>query len=144
MRIVVQRTKNAKVEVNHQTVGSSHFGLTLLVCMEKGDDQLTVQKAAQKILAARIFEDENKKMNLNISQVGGTVLAVSQFTLSWRGNKGNRPSFDLSMDPEQANEMFESFCTLLRNQVPVETGEFGASMEVSLTNVGPVTFIFDF
>ena len=144
MRIVVQRTRNAKVEVNEKTVGQSEKGLTLLVCMEKNDNVQTIKKAAQKILAARIFEDENEKMNLNILQVGGTILAVSQFTLSWRGDKGNRPSFDLSMSPDMANDMFEQFCALLREQIPVETGEFGASMEVSLTNMGPVTFIFDF
>ena len=144
MRIVVQRTKNAKVEVKNKTVGQSEKGLTLLVCMEKNDDHQTVQKAAQKILAARIFEDENKKMNLNISQVSGTILAISQFTLSWRGDKGNRPSFDLSMAPDKANKLFEQFCALLREHITVETGEFGASMEVSLTNMGPVTFIFDF
>ena len=111
MRIVVQRTKNAKVEVKDKTVGQSKKGLTLLICMEKNDNIQTIEKAAQKILAARIFEDENKKMNLNISQVSGTILAISQFTLSWRGDKGNRPSFDLSMAPDKANKLFEQFFT---------------------------------
>ncbi len=144
MRIVIQRTKNAQVQVNNAIKGQSHFGATLLVCIEKDDTPSTLELAAKKILNARIFEDENGKMNLNISQVNGTILAISQFTLSWRGDKGNRPSFDRSMPPKEAENLFNKFCDLLSQQVKVETGEFGASMEVSLTNMGPVTFIFDF
>ena len=144
MRVVIQRTKNAKVDVDQKTVGQSNWGATLLVCLEKNDDQITIAKAAQKILTARIFEDEHQKMNLNIQQVNGSILAISQFTLSWRGDKGNRPSFDLSMEPNQANLLFEEFCQHLGKVVPVETGKFGASMEVTLTNVGPVTFVFEF
>ena len=144
MRIVAQRTSNAKVEVSGSIVGESTNGLTLLVCIEKKDTQETIKKAANKILSARIFEDDHQKMNLNIQQVGGSVLAISQFTLSWRGDKGNRPSFDLSMQPVEAETLFNKFCFELEQKVPVQTGQFGASMQVSLTNMGPVTFIFDF
>ena len=144
MRIVIQRTKNAQVQVNKSVKGQSHYGATLLVCMEKEDSPSTLEKAAKKILNARIFEDESGKMNLNISQVNGSILAISQFTLSWRGDKGNRPSFDRSMPPKEAELLFNKFCSLLSQKVKVETGEFGASMEVSLTNIGPVTFIFEF
>jgi len=144
LRIVAQRTSNAKVEVSGSIVGESTNGLTLLVCIEKKDTQETIKKAANKILSARIFEDNHQKMNLNIQQVGGSVLAISQFTLSWRGDKGNRPSFDLSMPPAEAETLFNKFCLELEQKVPVQTGQFGASMQVSLTNMGPVTFIFDF
>lgn len=144
MRIVAQRTKNAIVEVSEKIVGESINGLTLLVCIEKKDSKEIMIKAAAKILNARIFEDSQEKMNLNITQIGGSVLAISQFTLSWRGDKGNRPSFDLSMPPEQAKQLFEEFCHEIAKHVPIQKGEFGASMQVSLTNMGPVTFIFDF
>ena len=144
MRIVFQRTQNSAVHVQKECVGQSSFGATLLVCIEKGDTEAVLKKAASKILAARVFNDDNEKMNLNIQQVQGSILAVSQFTLSWRGDKGNRPSFDLSMPPNEAEQLFNQFCELLREHVPVEKGRFGASMNVSLTNLGPVTFIFEF
>ena len=144
MRIVFQRTKNASVVVDGATVGTSTFGATLLVCLEKEDDVTTIEKAVNKIISARVFEDENGKMNLNIQQVKGEILAISQFTLSWRGDKGNRPSFDRSMPPAEAEELFQTFCTKLGQHVPTQTGTFGASMEVNLTNLGPVTFIFEF
>ena len=144
MRIVIQRTKNATVTVHGKSVGSSEYGATILVCIEKNDNNKTVIKAASKILNTRMFEDENKKMNLNIQQVAGSILAISQFTLSWRGDKGNRPSFDLSMPPTQAEILFNELCRELSKEVSVETGRFGESMEVNLTNIGPVTFVFDF
>ena len=144
MRIVFQRTKNANVIANGTQAGVSTFGATLLVCLEKEDNTQTIEKAVSKIISARVFEDENGKMNLNIKQVNGSILAISQFTLSWRGDKGNRPSFDRSMPPKEAEELFQTFCTMLGQHVPTQTGVFGASMEVQLTNLGPVTFIFEF
>lgn len=144
MKIVVQRVIKAKVEVDSQVKGQIDRGLLLLVCMEAGDGQEQIDKAASKIKALRIFSDEAGKMNLNCSSVGGTILAISQFTLSWDGRKGNRPSFDQSMEPNLANQMFEQFCQKLREEIPVETGVFGADMQVSLTNDGPVTFSLNF
>jgi len=144
MRVVIQRTKNSSVSVNNMITGESSFGLTLLVCLEKGDTEDEIKKASQKILAARIFQDGEGKMNQNIQQVEGTILAISQFTLSWRGDKGNRPSFDRSMPPKEAQSLFDQFCQELAHSVPVEKGEFRAEMEVSLINQGPVTFVFDF
>ena len=145
MRIVVQRSKQASVKVDSQIVGEISHGLVLLVCLEKGDDENTVQKAAEKIKNLRCFTcPDTGKMNLSLEQVHGEILAISQFTLSWKGQKGNRPSFDSSMPPEQANEYFEKFVSLLRDSFNVQTGVFGASMEVSLINDGPVTFSLDF
>lgn len=144
MRIVVQRSGISNVSVKNEVVGSIDAGLVLLVCIEKNDNPETVIKAAQKILAIRVFEDENMKMNKSIVEVGGHILAISQFTLSWRGQKGNRPSFDQSMPPEEANELFNLFCEEVRKSAPVSTGSFGESMDVKIQNIGPVTFCLDF
>ena len=145
MRIVAQRSKKASVTVENKVVGEISKGLVLLVCLEKGDTEETLLKSAEKIKNLRCFTcPETGKMNLNLKQTGGEVLAVSQFTLSWRGQKGNRPSFDNSMAPEMANEMFEKFVSELKKSFRVETGVFGASMEVALVNDGPVTFSLDF
>ncbi|MCP4911650.1 MAG: D-tyrosyl-tRNA(Tyr) deacylase [Oligoflexia bacterium] len=145
MKIVIQRSKKSNVIVDNKVVGEIERGMVLLVCMEKGDDLSSVEKAAKKILGLRIFSDEQGKMNLSLKQVEGDVLAISQFTLSWDGVKGNRPSFDRSMPPNEANELFESFCDLLiKQEVKVEKGVFGASMEVNIQNDGPVTFSLDF
>lgn len=145
MKIVVQRVSSAQVSVQGQIVGSIKTGLLLLVCCEQGDDQSTIEKAAQKCLKLRIFEDEEGKMNLDITQVPeAAILAVSQFTLAWNGQKGHRPSFDQAMAPAQARVSFRLFCDKLRESVQVETGQFGASMEVALVNQGPVTFHLEF
>jgi len=131
--------------VSGETVGEIQKGLVLLVCMEEGDTQETLNKAAEKIKKLRCFEDpETGKMSLDIEQIGGEFLAISQFTLSWKGKGGNRPGFDLSMKPDQANEMFEKFCELLREKADVKTGRFGEYMQVDITNDGPVTFCLDF
>lgn len=144
MKVVIQRVKKAKVEVLNQVVGEIDTGLLLLVCMENGDQASSIEKAAKKICNLRIFEDENGRMNKSILEIQGSVLAISQFTLSWDGSKGNRPSFDLSMEPSQASQMFDSFCLLLKEYTNVETGKFGADMQVSLVNDGPVTFSLAF
>jgi D-tyrosyl-tRNA(Tyr) deacylase len=145
MKVVIQRVKNAKVEVEGEITGEISKGLLLLVCLEKGDDQSTIEKACKKILALRIFEDENGKMNQNVQQIGGEILSVSQFTLSWDGRKGNRPSFENSMAPDMARLNYALFNKYLRDQgVSVAEGRFAASMQVSLLNDGPVTFHLDF
>ncbi len=144
MRIVIQRSGKSNVLVDGSEVGVIKSGLVLLVCIEKSDDSETIKKAANKILSLRIFEDQNGKMNKSITEVNGEILAISQFTLSWKGLKGNRPSFDNSMNPEKAIDLFNEFTEELRNSVFVSTGSFGASMDVKIQNLGPVTFCLDF
>ena len=146
MRVVIQRVSGANVRVSDKTVGEIGPGLVLLVCFEKGDQLSLLEKASKKILNLRCFEDrETGKMGKSVSDIeGGSLLAISQFTLSWRGEKGNRPGFDKSMAPEKANEMFEGLCSILEKTVKVEKGSFGEFMEVSLKNQGPVTFCLDF
>ena len=144
MRIVIQRSGKSSVQVNGNAVGEINSGLVLLVCIEKGDTLEVIQKAAKKILAIRVFEDENRKMNKSILDVSGKILAISQFTLSWRGLKGNRPSFDKSMPPETANGLFKQFVEEINKHVLVETGHFGESMDVKIQNLGHVTFCLDF
>lgn len=145
MKIVVQRVSQAQVIVDEKVVGEIKSGLLLLVCCETHDDQSIIEKAAEKCLKLRIFEDEAGKMNLAITEKPEfSILAVSQFTLAWDGRKGHRPSFDRAMAPAQARVLFRFFCDKLREQVHVETGQFGASMQVGLINEGPVTFNLEF
>lgn len=144
LKIVIQRSGVSKVDVGTQTVGAIKYGMVLLVCCEKGDSEATIEKACDKILKLRIFEDEDGKMNRDITQANGEVLAISQFTLSWNGQKGNRPSFDNSMPPVEAEKYFNKLCESLARSVHVEKGKFGASMSVSITNLGPVTFSLSF
>ncbi|MAW07311.1 MAG: D-tyrosyl-tRNA(Tyr) deacylase [Halobacteriovoraceae bacterium] len=144
MRVVIQRSGQSSVTVNNQVIGKINHGVVLLICVEKKDSLDTIKKAVKKILDLRIFEDEQGKMNKSIIDVGGSILAISQFTLSWRGTKGNRPSFDQSMPPKEASEIFNKMILMFKKDVPVETGEFGASMNVNIENLGPVTFSLDF
>tara|TARA_Y100001970_G_C14168763_1_gene822866 strand:- start:1017 stop:1457 length:441 start_codon:yes stop_codon:yes gene_type:complete len=146
MRVVIQRVSGANVRVGDEIVGEIGPGLVLLVCFEKGDLPVILEKASKKILNLRCFEDPNtRKMGKNVSEIeGGSLLAISQFTLSWRGEKGNRPGFDNSMEPEKANKMFEDFCSILKRTIEVQKGVFGEFMEVSIKNQGPVTFCLDF
>lgn len=145
MKILIQRCTNAKVDIDGETVGSINSGLLLFVCLEEGDEMDKVEEAADKVSKLRIFEDDKGKMNLNVSQAEGKVLSISQFTLSWDGKKGHRPSFDKSMPPRQAQLMYNIFNQKLRDKgLIVETGRFGADMKVSLINDGPVTFHLDF
>lgn len=145
MKIVVQRVKKAQVEVENKIVGQIDKGLLLFVCLENGDTQETIKKACQKIMNLRIFEDEAGKMNLNIEQVNGKILSISQFTLSWDGRKGNRPSFENSMKPDLARLNYALFNKALRDAgITVEEGKFAAEMQVTLINDGPVTFHINF
>lgn len=146
MRIVIQRVSQAKVEVEGEVKGSIGLGYCLFVCFENGDNQETIDKAIKKVINLRIFEDDNQKMNLNITQVAQTaILSISQFTLSWKGEKGNRPSFENSMEPNLAKLNFGLFNKKLNDAgVKVQMGVFGANMQVHLVNDGPVTFVLDF
>jgi D-tyrosyl-tRNA(Tyr) deacylase len=144
MRIVVQRSKRAHVEVEGLTVGSIEFGLVLLVGVTHEDTEQDARYAAEKIAGLRIFEDETGKMNLSVVEAGGDILSVSQFTLYGDCRKGRRPNFMAAARPEQALPLYERFNEHLRELgLKVETGTFGAMMEVMLINDGPVTLIVD-
>lgn len=145
MKLVVQRVQDSKVSVDDEVVGEIRTGLLLLVCFEQGDSDETLQKAVDKIVKLRIFDDENGKMNLDVTQVKGEILSVSQFTLSWDGSGGHRPSFEKSMAPQEARLKYALFNRELRARgLNVQEGKFGAFMKVSLVNDGPVTFILQF
>lgn len=144
MKVVLQRVKQAAVEVQHSTAGEIGQGLCLLVGVEKGDSEEEASYLANKIVELRIFPDEEGKMNLSLLDVKGEVLAVSQFTLAGSLKKGRRPSFDSAESPEKAEELFLYFVSLVKKRgVKVETGVFGALMEVRMVNDGPVTFILE-
>lgn len=144
MQIVLQRVKNASVRVDQQVVGSINAGYLLLVGIENTDTVEIIEKNARKISSFRVFEDEQGKMNLDILQIGGEILSVSQFTLCANMDKGNRPGFDQAALPEKAIPLFELFNERLRGfGINVKTGTFGAHMEVSLVNDGPVTFMIN-
>ena len=145
MRIVLQRVKSASVSIDDVVVGNINQGFLLLVGVGPEDSSDDASYLARKIAGMRIFSDENGKMNLSIDQIGGKILSVSQFTLFADTKKGNRPSFTGAASPEQATKLYEEFNELLRTEygLTVETGEFGADMQVSLVNDGPVTIILD-
>ena len=144
MRVVVQRVNNASVKIAGNTVGQINKGLLLLVGLKEGDGVEQIKKAAAKIAKMRIFEDDNGKTNLAIKDVGGQILSVSQFTLLADTKKGNRPSFIKAMKPPKSAELWEQFNEELKKQgLTVETGEFGADMQVDLQNDGPFTIVLD-
>ena len=145
MRIVLQRVKSASVAIEGSVVGEINQGFLLLVGVGPDDTRDDASYLARKISGMRIFSDENGKMNLSIDQVGGKILSVSQFTLFADTKKGNRPSFTGAASPEAANKLYEKFNEILRTEygLIVETGEFGADMQVSLVNDGPVTILLD-
>lgn len=144
MRVVVQRSKNAKVSVNGEITGQISKGLVLLVGVTHQDKEEDAAFLAEKIVNLRIFEDDAGKMNLSLLEVGGEILSVSQFTLYGDCRKGRRPNFMEAARPEQANQLYEVFNGLLREKgIKVETGIFGAMMDVELINDGPVTLIVE-
>lgn len=144
MKVVAQRSKEAKVTVEGEITGSIAFGLVLLVGITHEDTIADVRWMADKIAGLRIFEDESDKMNLSVADVGGSILSVSQFTLYGDCRKGRRPNFMAAARPGQAEELYHAFNESLRALgLRVETGRFGAMMEVSLTNDGPVTLILE-
>lgn len=144
MKIVVQRVKNAKVEVDNKVVGEIKKGFLVLLGVTHTDTKEKVSYLVKKLCNLRVFEDENEKMNLGLKDVNGELLIVSQFTLYADTSNGNRPSFIEAAKPEQAEELYEYFCSECeRNNIKVEKGIFGANMQVSLVNDGPVTIIIE-
>lgn len=144
MRAVVQRVSRAQVSVNDEIVGKIGPGLLVLLGVSKTDTYADADYLAAKILGLRIFEDENGKMNLSLSDTVGSILAVSQFTLYGDVRKGRRPSFDEAAPPPLANELYEYFVRKIRESgIPCETGRFQALMKVELVNDGPVTILLD-
>jgi len=144
MKVVVQRAKDASVKVEDETIGKITNGLVLLVGVTHEDTVEDAKYLVNKVTNLRIFEDKDGKMNLSLKDVGGSVLSISQFTLYADTRKGRRPSFVKAASPEQANDLYEQFNEMIEKEgVTVETGKFGAMMDVQLTNVGPVTIILD-
>ena len=139
---LIQRVKRAAVEVDGKTVGAIEQGILLLLGVEKTDTEASADKLLDKVLAYRIFADQDNKMNCNVQQINGGVLVVSQFTLAADTRKGLRPSFSSAAPPAQAEQLYDYFVARLRERHPqVATGIFAADMQVSLLNDGPVTFM---
>ena len=144
MKAIIQRVKYAEVEVDGKCVGKIDKGFLVLLGVKKGDTKKEVEYLVKKICNMRIFEDENGKMNINIKDVNGKILVISQFTLLADCSQGNRPSFINAEKPEIANELYEYFKKLIKDELgEVESGIFGADMKVSLLNDGPVTIDLD-
>ena len=144
MRVVLQRVKSARVTVSGEEKGSIEKGLLLLVGIAKGDTFSEVQAMAKKISNLRVFEDKDGKMNLDINEIDGRILSVSQFTLLGTTDKGNRPGFEPAAPPEEAQKLWEDFNEeLVKRGTQVSQGVFGAKMEIDLVNDGPVTFVLD-
>lgn len=145
MRAVIQRVAEASVKVDGQVAGSIGKGLLILVGIEDSDTEKDIEWLTKKIVGLRIFDDENGVMNLSVMDIGGSILAVSQFTLMASTKKGNRPSYIRASKGDFAQPMYEKFCQALEQESgkKTEKGIFGADMKVSLLNDGPVTIIMD-
>lgn len=143
MKAVVQRTARASVSIDGNTVGRIDRGLLVLLGIEPDDGEADIEYMVKKCSGLRIFEDENGKMNLSVQDVGGSILLVSQFTLLGDARKGNRPSFTGAAVPEKAIPIYERAISELAKRLPVQTGVFGADMQVELVNDGPVTILLD-
>jgi D-aminoacyl-tRNA deacylase len=144
MRLVLQRVKEARVDVAGATVGVISAGLLILIGVTSTDTQQDAEYLADKVIYLRIFPDEERRMNRSILEVGGSLLVVSQFTLYGDCKKGRRPSFDRAAPPEQARQLYEYFVERLTSRnIIVQTGVFQAEMQIHLVNDGPVTFVLD-
>ena len=139
---LLQRVSQAKVTVNNQLVGEINKGLLVLVGVQKHDDPQTAERLLERLLGYRVFADEEGKMNLSVKDIKGGLLLVPQFTLAADTKKGMRPSFSSAAPPDESKRLFDQLVTMARQQyADVATGEFGADMQVALTNDGPVTFL---
>lgn len=144
MKIILQKVKKASVSVDNKIVGNIDKGYCLLVGVHKESTEEDAKYLAKKVAQARLFEDENDKINLSLKDVGGSILSVSQFTLYADTKKGNRPSFTSAAGAEKANELYEKFNEYLKEEgVTVETGIFQTMMEVNIVNDGPVTIVYE-
>ena len=144
MRAVIQRVHRAQITIDREETRQTGRGLVVFLGVLRGDTEKQADFLAEKVHGLRIFPDENDKMNLSLPDVGGEVLVVSNFTLGTDCKKGRRPSFDMAAPPEEANALYQRFVERLRAQgVRVESGEFGAYMEVLVSNGGPVTLVID-
>ena len=144
MKIILQKVKKASVSVDNKIVGSIDKGYCLLVGVHKESTEEDAKYLAKKVAQARLFEDENDKINLSLKDVGGSILSVSQFTLYADTKKGNRPSFTSAAGAEKANQLYEKFNEFLREEgVTVETGIFQTMMEVNIVNDGPITIVYE-
>lgn len=144
MRALLQRVSSARVEVGEEVVGAIGPGLLVLLGLDKGDDEEVAARMLDKLLAYRVFADDEGRMNRSVTDTGGGVLLVSQFTLSADTRKGLRPSFSSAMPPAEAEHLYEHILVELRaRHSEVAAGVFGADMQVSLTNDGPVTFLLE-
>ncbi|AEV95232.1 D-aminoacyl-tRNA deacylase [Pediococcus claussenii] len=144
MKIIIQRTKSASVSIENRTIGTIHEGLVLLVAFNDDDTEEDLKYAVNKIINMRIFADQNDRMNRSLIDIRGQILSISQFTLYASTKKGNRPSFTEAGNPQTAKQWYDTFNDMLRErEIIVQTGEFGADMQVQLINDGPVTIILD-
>lgn len=143
MRVVVQRCSHAKVKVEEKVIGEIADGLCLLVGFTEEDTVQNIEKMVQKILKLRIFPDENGIMNKSVLDVQGSILSISQFTLYADTTKGNRPSYIKALNGKEAIKLYDLFNEKLKQHIKVETGIFGADMQVSLTNMGPTTILLE-
>lgn len=144
MKVLVQRVKEASVSVDGSIIGQINRGLLVFLGINQGDNEAICEKMLQKVLAYRMFSDDEGRMNLNVQQVEGELLIVSQFTLVANTNKGLRPSFSSAGSPDKSRELYETFISLAKkSSVSVSVGQFGADMQVSLVNDGPVTFMLE-
>ncbi len=144
MRAVVQRVRRAAVRVEGETVGEIERGLLVLLGVRTGDTEAEGDYLAEKIAHLRVFADEEGRMNRSVLETSGSVLVVSQFTLYGDARKGRRPNYTAAAPPDEANALYERFCAQLRERgVPVQTGRFGARMEIPLEAEGPVTILLD-
>ena len=143
MRVLVQRSGKASVSVDEKVIGSIPEGLVILVGFTEGDNLEKIEYLAKKVVNLRIFPDENGVMNKSILDFGGSILSISQFTLYADTKKGNRPSYLMALGGDKAIELYNQFNEELRKYVEVATGEFGADMIVSITNIGPTTILLE-
>ena len=143
MKALIQRVKHAKVEVSGETTGEINHGMLVLLGVEKNDTKELADKLLKKLIAYRIFADDAGKMNLNVQQVEGSLLVVSQFTLVADTQKGTRPGFSKGASPELGEALYDYFVAKSNEVIPTQTGRFGADMQVSLQNDGPVTFMLE-